>query len=181
MTVEGQRINTVQQMEGTLHPLFLGFNAAELWDTIGYVFLSYGLMTFAPRWKYTADLALMIPFFHSMVYVSGVILLAMNENHEDEGDFFSLDGVIKIFQDPNNVFVGWVHYVVFDCLVARMILLDSIQRGASWTVHFLLVVPCMFLTLMLGPTGFLSYMVLRLVVLPIEESKKSEYEKIKVL
>lgn len=169
----------MDDLASKLHPVFLGFNALELWDSLNLVMISYALMVFAPRWSQTANLTLVIPFFHSMVYVSGLVnLMSISE---EQADFTTFQGVVKLFQDPNGVFVGWVHYIVFDCLVARMILLDSIQRGASTVVHFLVVVPCMFTTLMVGPTGFMIYMMLRIVVLPVEESKKLEYEKVKVL
>jgi Domain of unknown function (DUF4281) len=115
----------------------------------------------------------------------------MMMNHADAGaaaeppDFTSLDGVVTIFQDPNNVFVGWIHYIAFDLLVARMICLDSVERqggssSTTWslTCHVLIVVPCMFATIMIGPTGFLLYMILRQIFLPtssLPSAKEKKY------
>ena len=165
-----------------LHPLLFGLNALDLWESIPLVFLSYALLTLAPRWAHTPSLTLVVPCLHSGIYVAGIISTIRESQAKGEPplDFFSLEGVVKGFENPNAVFVGWIHYIVFDHLVARMIVLDSIQRGASWLVHFVFVVPCMFATLMLGPTGFLSYILLRNIVLPEKASGRGG-EKIKIL
>jgi len=63
-----------------------------------------------------------------------------------------------------------VHYVVFDALVGRMITFDSIKRGATTMQHIFLVVPCLFFTLMLGPSGWLAYQILSLIFLKQEET-----------
>jgi hypothetical protein len=55
---------------------------------------------------------------------------------------------------------------VFDALVGRMITFDSVKRGATAVQHVVLVVPCLFLTLMLGPTGWLAYTILSHMFLP---------------
>ena len=72
-------------------------------------------------------------------------------------DFSSLEGIVEMFKDPNGVFIGWIHYVVYDALVGRWIVLDSVDRGASTIVHVLAIVPCLFLALMVGPMGWLLY------------------------
>ena len=140
-----------------LHPLFFGLNALDLWDSLNLVMISYALLTVAPRWKHTRALTLVVPCLHSVVYISGLVsaVKEMQAKGEAPLDFFSFEGVVKGFaENPNVVFVGWVHYIVFDHLVARMIVFDSLQRGASWLIHFVFIVPCMFTTLMVGPTGF---------------------------
>ncbi|KAG7348430.1 protein of unknown function DUF4281 containing protein [Nitzschia inconspicua] len=92
-------------------------------------------------------------------------MLDPKENPPDI-DFNTLEGIATLFQDPNVIFPAWIHYIVFDLLVSRMIVLDSVQRGASMKIHSLIVVPCVFCTFMFGPTGFLGYMILRQVCLP---------------
>jgi hypothetical protein len=59
---------------------------------------------------------------------------------------------------PQTFVIAWVHYLAFDLFVGRWEYLDSRERGVSaW-----LTGPCLFLTLMLGPLGFLTYLGARL-------------------
>mmetsp|Transcript_55643 Transcript_55643/g.134881 ORF Transcript_55643/g.134881 Transcript_55643/m.134881 type:complete len:193 (+) Transcript_55643:106-684(+) len=182
----------MEELQGQLLPFVLlgGLTAAELWDTISVVFLSYGLLTFVPTWKYTPTLSLVAPIIHSIIYVGSLfsfMIASSKKNNDEEGDpdFSTLEGVVTMFKDPNAVFVGWIHYIAFDLLVARMICMDSIERQQhrsggigddnekKWSIdaiirHALFVVPCMFATLAFGPTGFLLYMALRPIILPIK-------------
>ena len=50
-----------------------------------------------------------------------------------------------------------VHYVCFDLQTGLFIANDSIEKK----IPQLLVIPCLFLTMMLGPTGLLLYFVVR--------------------
>ena len=53
-----------------------------------------------------------------------------------------------------HVSLRWVHYLVFDLLVGRGIVADAHANGIGIVGHWLFVVPCLFFTLMLGPSGF---------------------------
>jgi hypothetical protein len=60
---------------------------------------------------------------------------------------------------PAGATIAWVHFLAFDLFVGRWIYLDSQDRRISaW-----LMAPVLFLTLMLGPAGFLFYLVVRSV------------------
>ena len=72
-------------------------------------------------------------------------------------DFTTLAGVMKLFMMKEVAVAGWVHYLVFDLFVGAWIGRDA-QRCA---VPHLLVVPCLLLTLLLGPLGLLAYLLLR--------------------
>ncbi len=64
-------------------------------------------------------------------------------------NFLTLEGVMAVFNNEIGVYLGWMHYVVFDALVARWIMLDSIEeKNCSVILHVLLVVPCMFFCIM---------------------------------
>jgi hypothetical protein len=52
---------------------------------------------------------------------------------------------------------GWTHYLAFDLIVGSWEVRDARERGIS---HWL-VVPCLALTFMFGPVGFLAYQALR--------------------
>jgi hypothetical protein len=74
-----------------------------------------------------------------------------------EGSFSTLAGVSTLFQNPWLLLAGWAHYLAFDLFVGSWEVRDARKRG----VPHLLVVPCLILTLMFGPAGWLLYMGLR--------------------
>lgn len=78
-------------------------------------------------------------------------------NTKPRGHFFSMGGVLKLFEHPRAVLVGWVHFLAFDLVVGIGILVDA---GAQGFEHWW-ILPSLFLTLMLGPAGLLSYLLLR--------------------
>lgn len=78
-----------------------------------------------------------------------------------KGHFFSLRGVLKLFESRSAVLAGWIHFLAFDLMVGFMIVMDSTQQG----VNHWFVLPCLFLTLMFGPLGLLAYLILRFAVL----------------
>jgi len=58
---------------------------------------------------------------------------------------------------PAGATVAWLHFLAFDLFVGRWIYLDGRERGiTSWVMA-----PVLFLTLMLGPCGFLLYLIAR--------------------
>lgn len=166
-------------MELLQFKLLFGLTAADLWGSLNLVMITWLMMACVPRWKWTPTLTLITPIFHSLIYAGSVFSIFLFPADGADGasmDFGTLEGVVATFQDPNNVFAGWTHYIVFDALVGRMMLLDSLKRGASIKFHLLAMIPCLFFTLMLGPVGFVSYMVLRAVFLPSNEPTTIGYD-----
>ena len=70
-----------------------------------------------------------------------------------EGNFNSLAGVAALFANPWNLLAGWVHYLAFDLLTGVWETRDAAKRGIP---HWM-VIPCLLLTFMLGPAGWLLY------------------------
>jgi Domain of unknown function (DUF4281) len=70
-----------------------------------------------------------------------------------DGGFSSLPDVARLFSNPWLLLAGWVHYLAFDLLVGSWEARDARERG----VHHLLVVPCLILTFLFGPAGWLLY------------------------
>ena len=69
----------------------------------------------------------------------------------------TLNGVMTLLGSPAGATIAWVHFLAFDLFVGRWIYLDSQERRISpW-----LMAPVLFLTLMLGPAGFLVYLMVR--------------------
>jgi len=67
---------------------------------------------------------------------------------------------MKLFTNQWATLAGWIHYLAFDLFVGSWEVKDSQSRGIS---HWF-VIPCVILTFLLGPIGFLLYHILRLVV-----------------
>jgi hypothetical protein len=119
--------------------------------------LSWVLLAVAPRWRLTkvAIHAGTIPLLLSAGYLFLVVMFFGRA----EGGFGSLADVMKLFSDPWVVLAGWIHYLAFDLFVGAWEVRDAERHGLS---HWF-VVPCLFLTFMLGPIGLLMYMGIRAV------------------
>ena len=99
---------------------------------------------------------LVIPLLLSATYTA-VLLFNWGTG---EGNFSSLNGVMTLFQNPASVLAGWVHYLAFDLFVGAWIVRTAIRDN----LHYLVVLPCLPLTLMFGPLGFAAFCVLRLCI-----------------
>jgi len=114
------------------------------------------LLVFAPGWSWTQRLVhgpvvllLLTPIYAYMLFGYAPAPEGMNFN--------SLYGVMVGFSAPHVVIAGWIHYLIFDLFVGAWETRDALRRG----VPNLLVVPCLFATLMVGPVGLLLYVVVR--------------------
>ena len=118
------------------------------------------LLVFLPRWKWTLGVICtgIIPFILGLVYVG--LFLSQTGNMPTGGGFDSLSGIATLFSNPYVLAAGWIHYLAFDLFVGAWEVHDSQKFGIS---HWL-VLPCLFLTLMLGPTGLAMYLIIRTVV-----------------
>lgn len=117
------------------------------------------LLIVAPKWKWTPRIVISgIVLFLSIVYVMGAVE-AIGGGKLDLSSFGSLESVMALFTDPSAVLIGWIHYLAFDLVVGWLIVQNAIKNE----VPHLLVVPCLLLTFMLGPTGFLLYWIIKTV------------------
>jgi hypothetical protein len=71
--------------------------------------------------------------------------------------FSTLDGVQSLFQNKSLVLAAWVHFLAFDLLVAVWEKNNSVKHG----IKHLLIIPALIFTCMLGPLGFLIYLLTR--------------------
>ncbi|HZS08631.1 MAG TPA: ABA4-like family protein [Blastocatellia bacterium] len=116
-----------------------------------FALLGWLLLVFAPRWKWTARLVIagVVPLLLAAVYL---FLIVMTFG-KAEGGFNSLAGVAKLFQHEWVLLAGWVHYLVFDLFVGSW----EVSDAQKLKINHLLVVPCLIMTFLLGPIGFLMY------------------------
>jgi hypothetical protein len=96
--------------------------------------------------------SVIIPGLFAVVYVA----LLVTQRGAD-GGFGSLEQVALLFRNPWVLLAGWTHYLAFDLLIGSWETRDARAHGIP---HWL-VLPCLFLTFMFGPTGWLLYMVIR--------------------
>lgn len=130
-------------------------------DTV-FLICNYGVMPFwlllavAPGWTWTGRLvhSILIPVVLGSVYLTGFLTAPPAPAG---ASFGTLEGVMLFFSQPHGVLVGWVHYLVFDLFVGAWMVRDARRRG----LHHGFVVPCLALTLMLGPIGLLLYAAIR--------------------
>lgn len=117
--------------------------------------ISWIILAIAPRWVITRKVILSgaIPLLLSAAYLILVFLFL----GKADGGFGSLADVMKLFTNEWAVLAGWIHYLAFDLFVGVWETKDAQAKGIS---HWF-VIPCLFLTFMLGPVGFLLYCVLR--------------------
>jgi len=117
------------------------------------------LLAVAPGWVWTQRLvhALWIPLLLGLVYLTTFLT---SPPMPEGGDFGSLAGVMILFTSPHGVLAGWVHYLVFDLFVGAWEVRDARRHH----IPHLAVVPCLVLTLGLGPLGLLAYLGLRLAL-----------------
>ena len=98
---------------------------------------------------------LVIPGLIGVVYV---FTMATNIGAApDGGDFGSLAGVKLLFSADALLLAGWIHYLAFDLFVGSWEVADARTSG----VPHLLVLPCLFATLMAGPGGLLLYLAVK--------------------
>lgn len=134
---------------------------ARLFDVAQWIALpGWLLLAILPRWKWTQTIsAAAIPAILGAIYL---VLFAQyfGQVPEGFGAFGSLAGVKAALSIDGMLLAGWIHYLAFDLFVGSWEVRDAQRVG----VHHLLVVPCLFLTLMMGPVGLLLYLILRGVI-----------------
>jgi len=96
-----------------------------------------------------------VPSLFAVLYTA----IALSLFGRTSGGFSTLAGVGMLFSNPWLLLAGWVHYLAFDLLVGSWELQDAQEHGIS----HLLVLPCLALTFLFGPAGWLLYTFLRSV------------------
>ena len=127
------------------------FSIANLIAMLGWL-----LLLVAPRWVVTRKVVLSgaIPLLLAVAYLILIVLFF----GKADGGFGSLPEVMKLFTNEWAVLAGWIHYLAFDLFVGTWEVRDAQAKNIS---HWF-VIPCLILTFLLGPIGFLLYSILRL-------------------
>ena len=101
----------------------------------------------------TRIIGLAVPALLASIYIA---IVAARIGGSD-GGFSSLAAVTTLFADPWLLLAGWIHYLVFDLFAGSWEVRDARTRGLSHA----LVLPCLALTFLFGPAGWLLYLIVR--------------------
>ena len=114
--------------------------------------LALALAPFAPR--LTDQIAgVIVPLLLALAY-TGLVLAYWSQA---PGGFGSLTDVIALLSWPPTAVAGWIHYLAFDLLIGAWITRTARTDG----INHLLILPCLVLTFLFGPAGFLVFTLLR--------------------
>ena len=126
--------------------LFSIFNPLAL---VGWVaLLAY---PFAPR-VIGVLAGLVIPGLLSLAYT---VLILVHWSGAP-GGYDSLANVMALFTDPGIALAGWAHYLAFDLFLGTW----AARMGREHGVPHVLIIPCLLLTFLFGPVGFVLTLLL---------------------
>jgi hypothetical protein len=113
------------------------------------------LLAALPRQRWVAGVAtaFVVPAFFAVAYIAIIV----TQLGKSSGGFSSLPAVAVLFSNPWLLLAGWIHYLAFDLFVGSWEVRDARDRG----IPHLAVVPCLALTFLFGPAGWLLYTIVR--------------------
>jgi hypothetical protein len=126
------------------------FQVANLLALLGWLALFCSPLS--PRIA-MAFAGLVIPVVLSVGYTS----LMLVHWASADGGFESLPAVAELMDNPWLLLAGWVHYLAFDLLAGTW----EVRVARQDAIPHLLLLPCLALTFLLGPAGFLTFQALR--------------------
>jgi hypothetical protein len=120
----------------------------------------WALMILAPTWSFTRRIVgspwIVAPpaliYLVVLLPVAAMVLPAVANPVPAE--------IASMLGTPTGTALAWAHFVAFDLFVGRWIHIDSRNRRYSpWWVS-----PTLLLTLLVGPVGLLTYLLVRTVI-----------------
>lgn len=130
------------------------FSIANLIAIVAWIML---VILPGQRWVTDIVTSVVTPLAFAVAYVI-IVMTTIDSDSGGGGGFLTLAGVAALFSDPWMLLAGWIHYLAFDLLIGTWETRDARQRG----LRHLLLIPCLVLTFLLGPAGWLLYMGVRL-------------------
>ncbi|ABX02682.1 MAG TPA: DUF4281 domain-containing protein [Herpetosiphon sp.] len=117
------------------------------------------LMVVLPFWKWTQRIIQSPWIILGPALIYAIVLLPIFATVWADVSNPTLPGVIELIGNESGATLSWVHFLAFDLFVARWIYLDSRERN----IFALIISPILVSVLMVGPVGFLIYMVVRTI------------------
>lgn len=131
--------------------------SSDLYQYAGIlIFVPWGLLVFAPKWRHTEAIA----FGAALILLLAAAWYTfefLSSGGPTGGHVLSLDGLLRLFREPDMLLTGWFNYLSFCLLVGIWQVHDARQEK----IPHLLVVPSLALTMVAGPVGLLLYLLFR--------------------
>ncbi|MCY7420761.1 MAG: DUF4281 domain-containing protein [Chitinophagaceae bacterium] len=115
------------------------------------------LLLVLPRWKFSDHIITGI--IVTILALFYCYFIFTNLHPSDFKSFNTLGGVMGLFTKDEAVLAGWIHYLAFDLMTGLFI----VKNAQKHKVNHWLLLPCLFLTFMLGPCGLLFYFIIRMI------------------
>lgn len=120
-----------------------------------FALVSWLLLAALPQRRWSSLVTSRVaPAFFASAYIA-IVVAAWGSS---AGSFSTLEGVAALFGNRWLLLAGWLHYLAFDLLVGHWEVRDARDRG----IPHLVVLPCLALTFLFGPAGWLLYNGVRL-------------------
>lgn len=97
---------------------------------------------------------MVIPLYLSVIYLIGTFAFFYEFGMGVVLDFGSLEGVLKILQQPETAIITWIHILAFDQAIGAYIYRHNMEHRR---VPLPIMSVILFFTLYLGPVGFVLY------------------------
>ena len=137
----------------------LVFSAVGILSMCGWLLLVAS--PFIPDWSDKIS-GLFIPAALSVGYVVLAVLFPSvvdgSGDGSGDGGFGSLADVATLFSQQEALLAGWIHFLAFDLIVGAW--MCRVARREA--IKFYWVLPCLPLTFLFGPAGFLAFCLLRI-------------------
>jgi hypothetical protein len=129
-----------------------------------YLMLNLGVLPFwamlmlLPHARITEQVvhSIALPLILGVTY-AWLLATALTSPAPEGAGFASLDALMKTFSVEIALVAGWAHYLVFDLFVGAWQARDAQRVG----LNHLLLIPCLLLTLLVGPIGLVTYLMIR--------------------
>src|SRR5437899_2277056 len=126
----------------------------------GMAVVAWLLLIVLPRQRWVTGL--LAPVAMPSVFAAIYVAIIATQWKGSAGGFSSLPAVATLFSQPWLLLAGWVHYLAFDLIIGSWEVRDARERS----IPHIAVIPCLALTFMLGPAGWLAYSGLRAAYAP---------------
>lgn len=127
------------------------------WYASVLIFIPWFMLIFLPNGQYTNRVAIGAAVI--MVAAATYFIISYLGGDGDGGSFDSLEGFKNLFRSKEMLLSGWLNYLSFCLLVGVWLSDDAHKQG----IPHIIVAPCLALTLLLGPTGMLIYLLVRFI------------------
>ena len=122
-------------------------------NTVAFFCWIFLFVLYHKRWVYR----LLFSYVFTLMALMYLFFILKGIGGGADGGFDTLANVKLLFSKDEAVLAGWIHYLIFDLFVGMWICYDADRRGINrW-----ILLPCLLLTFLLGPTGLLLYFIIR--------------------